>query len=170
VELPKHYNITRINAIVRDPRGVFVFWEIRDADRKVYERQAGFRGYFLRVSLDKCKMGNGAGTVFTVPVSGSDTERYIHFPPGGYCRELCNSDADAPFNVALCYSYAGGEAVLAVTLPFRLPGMLELSERIVPAHDENTLLGLSGIDDLPVLRNREHISVMRKSNGLCNSR
>jgi hypothetical protein len=149
---------------------VFVFWEIREADRRVYERQSGFRGYFLRVSLDKCKMGNEAGTVFTVPVSAGDTERYIHFPPNGHCRELCNADAEAPFNVALCCSYTGGEAVLAVTLPFRLPGILELSERIAPAREENTLLRLSGIDDLPVLRNREQVSVMRRNNGLCKAR
>jgi hypothetical protein len=154
VELPRQYNITQINAIVRDPLWVFVFWEIREADRRIYEKQAGFRGYFLRVSLDKCKMGNGAGTVFTVPVSTGDTEMYIHFPPDGHCRELCNADAEAPFNIALCYSYTGGEAVLAVTLPFKLPGMLEISERVAPARDENTLLRLSGLDDLPVLRKR----------------
>jgi hypothetical protein len=153
VELPKQYNITRINAIVRDPLWVFVFWEIRDADRKIYEKQHGFRGYFLRVSLDQCKKGNEAGTVFTIPVSANDTERYIHFPSVEHCKELCGSDVVSPFNVALCYSHTGGEAVLAVTLPFRLPGMLEISERIVPARDKDTLLRLSGIDDLPVLRN-----------------
>jgi hypothetical protein len=170
VELPKQYNITRVNAIVRDPLWVFVFWEIREADRKIYEKQSGFRGYFLRVSLDRCKKGSEAGTVFTVPVSGGDTEMYIHFPPDGHCRKLCNADAEAPFNVALCYSYAGGDAVLAVTSPFRLPGMLKISERIAPARNENTLLRLSGIDDLPVLRNRENVSIMHENNGFCNAR
>jgi hypothetical protein len=170
VELPRQYNITRINAIVRDPLWVFVFWEIREADRKIYEKQPGFRGYFLRVSLDRCKKGNEAGTVFTVPVSGNDMERYIHFPPDGHCRKLCNAEAEAPFNVALCCSHAGGEANLAVTPPFRLPGMLKISERIAQARDKNTLIGLSGIDDLPVLRNRENVSIMHENNGFCDAR
>jgi hypothetical protein len=166
VELPRQYNITRINAIVRDPLWVFVFWEISDADRKTHEKQPGFRGYFLRVSLDKCKKGNAASTVFTIPVSGGDTEWYINFPPGGRCREICNAEAEAPFNVALCCVHSGSETVLASTLPFRLPRALEISERRVPARDENTLLQLSGIDDLPVLRNREHIA--HKGDCFCN--
>ena len=74
VELPKHYNITQINAIVRDPLWVFVFWEIREADRKIYEKSPGFRGYFLRVSLDKCKMGSTVSSLFTIPITPSDSE------------------------------------------------------------------------------------------------
>ncbi|MDR2444505.1 MAG: DUF4912 domain-containing protein [Spirochaetaceae bacterium] len=166
VELPKHYNITQIDAIVRDPLWVFVFWEIREADRKIYEKSHGFRGYFLRVSLDKCKMGSTVSSLFTIPVSPSDSEWYIHFPPDGPCRKICNTTGgmpDATFNVALCAAYSGGEATLAVTTPFRLPRMLEISERSVPVHDENTLLRMSGIDDLMILRNTERISVLPKN-------
>jgi hypothetical protein len=168
-ELPKHYNITQIDAIVRDPLWVFVFWEIREADRKAYEKSPGFRGYFLRVSLDKCKLGSTVSSLFTIPVSPADSEWYIHFPPDSPCRKICNMTEDAPFNVALCVSYSGSEAVLAVTPPFRLPRMLEISERSVPVHDENTLLRMSGIDDLTILRNNERISILPKNDYLCNS-
>jgi hypothetical protein len=173
VELPKHYNITQIDVIVRDPLWVFVFWEIREADRKIYEKSPGFRGYFLRVSLDKCKMGSTVSSLFTIPVSPSDSEWYIHFPPDGPCRKICNMTGgtpDAPFNVALCASHSGGEAVLAVTSPFRLPKMLEIPERSVPVHDENTLLGMSGIDDLAILRNGERIPIFPKNDDHCNTR
>jgi hypothetical protein len=170
VELPKHYNITQIDAIVRDPLWVFVFWEIREADRKAYEKSPGFRGYFLRVSLDKCKLGSTVSSLFTIPVSPSDSEWYIHFPPDGPCRRICNTTEDAPFNVALCASYPIGEAMLAVTLPFRLPRMLEISERRAPVHDENTLLRMSGIDDLAILRNSERISILPKNDCPCNSK
>jgi hypothetical protein len=170
VELPKQYNITQITAIVRDPLWVFVFWEIRDADRRIYERRQGFHGYFLRVSLDKCKMGDTVSTMFTIPVSSSDSEWYIHFPPDGYCRKICNTAEDAPFNVALCAAYSGGESVLAATHPFRLPRMLEFSMRSAPAHNDNTLLLISGIDDLPVLRNREHIPAVPAGDGCCHNK
>ncbi|MDR0662777.1 MAG: DUF4912 domain-containing protein [Spirochaetaceae bacterium] len=169
VELPKRYNITRIDAIVRDPLWVFVFWEIREADRRLHERNPGFHGYFLRVSLDKCKFGAAVSSLFTIPVSVSDSEWYIHFPPDAPCRKICNSTgepSDTLFNVALCVSYANTESVLTRTHPFKLPRTFELSERM-PANDENTLLRMSGIDDLTILRNGERVSVIPKNNDTC---
>jgi hypothetical protein len=168
VELPKRYNITRINAIVRDPLWVFVFWEIRETDRKLYEKNSGFHGYFLRVSLDKCKFGSTVSALFTIPVKASDSEWYIHFPPDSPCRKICNMTEDAPFNVALCASYANNEIVLATTLPFRLPRMLEISETLPgnSGNDKNILLQMSGIDDLTVLRNRERASIIPNDDGL----
>ncbi|MDR2659730.1 MAG: DUF4912 domain-containing protein [Spirochaetaceae bacterium] len=170
VELPKRYNITRIDAIVRDPLWIFVFWEIREADRKIYEKQTGFHGYFLRVSLDKCKKGNTVSSLFTIPVSAADSEWYVNFPPDGYCRKICDMAEDSPFNVSLCASCAGGEHVLAVTHPFRLPRMLEISERSAPVNDKDTLLRMSGMDDLQVLRNGDRISFPPKNYGFCDSR
>jgi hypothetical protein len=170
VELPERYNITQINAIVRDPLWVFVFWEIRDADRKLYEKSSGFHGYFLRVSLDKCKLGSTVSSLFTIPVNYSDSEWYIHFPPDSPCRKICNMTEDAPFNVALCVSYANNEIVLASTLPFRLPRMLEVSSGSISANDENIMLRLSGIDDLTILRNSERISVLPKNGASCDTR
>ncbi|MDR1147961.1 MAG: DUF4912 domain-containing protein [Spirochaetaceae bacterium] len=166
-ELPKRYGITQIDAIVRDPLWVFVFWEIRDVDRKLYEKPAGFNGYFLRVSLDQCKMGNAVSALFTIPVSAADSEWYINFPPDGHCRKICNMMEDAPFHVALCASRAGGDVELAATRPFRLPRMLEISERSFPVHDKNTLLRMSGMDDLLVLRNSDRISFSPKSYVFC---
>jgi hypothetical protein len=169
VDLPKRYNITQIDAIVRDPLWVFVFWEIRDADRKLYEKNSGFHGYFLRVSLDKCKLGSAVSSMFTIPVNVSDSEWYIHFPPDSPCRKICKISGetpDAPFNVALCVSYANIESVLAVTRPFRLPRILEISERM-PVNDENTLLRISGIDDLTILRNSERISSIPQNDVSC---
>jgi hypothetical protein len=166
-EIPKRYGITQIDAIVRDPLWVFVFWEIRDADRKLYEKPAGFNGYFLRVSLDKCKMGNAVSELFTIPVSAADSEWYINFPPDERCRKICDMIEDAPFNVALCAARIGGNVALATTRPFRLPAMLEISERSAPVHDKNTLLRMSGMDDLLVLRNSDRVSFSLKSYVSC---
>jgi hypothetical protein len=169
VELPKRYNITQIDAIVRDPLWVFVFWEIREADRKMYEKNSSFHGYFLRVSLDKCKMGASVSSLFTIPVSVSDSEWYIHFPPDSPCRKICNITgeiSDAPFNVALCVSHANTESVLTATPPFRLPRMFEIPERM-SVNEENTLLRMSGIDDLTILRNSERLSIIPKNDDFC---
>jgi hypothetical protein len=123
-ELPESYNITYIDVIVRDPLWVFVFWEIRDADRRAYERQAGFRGYFLRVNLDSCKMGLAVSSLYTVPVDISDSEWYINFPPDSPCRRLCGGAEAAAFNVTLCAARTGGTDVLASSVPFSLPKTL----------------------------------------------
>ena len=47
--LPKQYNISYVEVIIRDPLWVFVFWEIKLHDKEVHENAKDFKGYFLRV-------------------------------------------------------------------------------------------------------------------------
>jgi hypothetical protein len=87
VPLPRHYNITWLEILPRDPLWAFAFWEIKAQDRERFEAAAEFNGYCLRASL------TGAGAAFTVPVGGDDNAWYLGFPPrrGEYTVELCVS-------------------------------------------------------------------------------
>ena len=49
VALPKQYNISFIDVIIRDPLWVFVYWEIKGHDREIHENAGDFNGYCLRV-------------------------------------------------------------------------------------------------------------------------
>ena len=48
--LPKQYNITFIELLIRDPLWVFLFWEVKGSDKEVFEKEADFEGYCLRVN------------------------------------------------------------------------------------------------------------------------
>ncbi|GHU39598.1 DUF4912 domain-containing protein [Spirochaetia bacterium] len=158
VELPKQYNLTYIEAIVRDPLWVFVYWEVRGADKTQLEKTAGFQGYLLKVSLFKCIADNSKSVQYTVSVAPDDTSWYLNFPPDNPCRRICNMVDGCSFRVELCAEINDEITVLAHTQSFTLPGVLG------PSGEGNTMLRinpfirLSGLDDLQVLRNGERTS------------
>jgi hypothetical protein len=136
--LPKQYNITYLEYIIRDPLWVFVFWEIKSHDKEIYETSPDFGGYFLRVYC----LESGEH-IFTVPVGVDDTAWYLGFPPdSGRCR------------VELCVQQGGGELMLAVSRSFILPALLKPSD----LHAPETLARLSGAEDFPVIRNADRLS------------
>jgi hypothetical protein len=161
VSLPKQYNITYIEVLPRDPLWVFTFWEIKSHDKDIHERAGDFGGYFLKViPLGK----SGGDNSFTVSVEPEDTAWYLGFPPGGGC-----------FRVDLCVLRGDEELVLAASSPFRLPKLLDSPRRgFAGQAGEETpaaagegrqkqggpgrLAALSGLDDLPVLRNSDRLS------------
>jgi hypothetical protein len=136
--LPKQYNITYLEYIIRDPLWVFVFWEIKSHDKEIYENLPDFGGYFLKVySLESGEH------IFAVPVGVDDTAWYLGFPPdSGRCR------------VELCVQQGGGETRLAVSRPFTLPVLLKPSDPRAP----ESLARLSGAEDFPVIRNGDRLS------------
>jgi hypothetical protein len=134
--LPARYNSTYIEALVRDPLWVFVFWEIRCADKTKYEREENFGGYYLRVQPENAETGS-----FSVQVGNTDTAWYLGFPPGG-----------GKFKVELCFETGSGFKTIACSKTFRLPRLLNKqgdNEKL----KEKPLIALSGLDDFPVLRN-----------------
>ena len=159
VHLPKQYNITFVEVIVRDPLWVFVFWEVKSQDKEQYEKSEKFEGYYLKVtplpssirsSLALPIQEPGEG-VFTVPVDVTDNAWYL-----GFNSEIPVKD---PYKVELCAAIDGEEIMLAVSRPFVLPALPGL-----PAHNDknenngvpdNPLLLLSGLCDFPVLRRNE---------------
>jgi hypothetical protein len=148
VPLPKQYNITFIEVMPRDPLWVFTFWEIKSHDKDFYERAPDFTGYCLKVS--PLKGAAGQDDSFKVPVGPADTAWYLGFPPSGGC-----------YRVELRAVRSGGEVILAVSHPFKMPKLLTPSKAAEAAEREiyqNPLSRLSGAGDLPVLRNGDRLS------------
>jgi hypothetical protein len=171
VPLPKQYNITFIEVMVRDPLWAFVFWEIKAFDKETFEKAPDFGGYYLKVSPweEEGRRGdgrrpNGEG-VFTVPVETGDTARYLGFSPDGA------ADTQAPRQkVELCAKRGAGESVLAVSEPFRLPSLPMLPAG--PEQEENCgryknpLVRLSGCGDFHILRNPDRFLRPKKDGSL----
>jgi hypothetical protein len=125
--IPRQYNITFIDVIVRDPLWAFVFWEIKEHDREIFERDPEFCGYFLQVH----SLGQDSRVLkdwsFTVQVASNDTARYLGFsdyPPdggqGGY------------FRIDLYVSFGVRSEALAASRVFGLP---KLPRRLRPVGD-----------------------------------
>jgi hypothetical protein len=147
--LPKHYNISYIEVLIRDPLWAFAFWEINAHDKEIHERAPDFGGYCLKVMPVP---GSAAGdSSFTVQVGTGDAAWYLGFPPEG-----------GRFKVELCAIRKNGAVVLAVSKPFRLPILPGSGEAPEAAAFTNPLLRLSGIEDFKILRNTMRSSRLPK--------
>ncbi|MDR2144806.1 MAG: DUF4912 domain-containing protein [Treponema sp.] len=166
VPLPKQYNITYLEVLLRDPLWVFAFWEIKKYDREHFEKSGDFEGYCLKVSSvgsavspDRKKTPEKAffpETVFTVSVGAEDTAWYLGFPPQGgeFYVELC---------VRLRDSREPGRdradlflKPLAASRPFFIPRLFN-----PPENEEmlkNPLIRLSGAEYFSILRNTDRFS------------
>jgi hypothetical protein len=155
--IPRQYNITFIDVIVRDPLWAFVFWEVKEHDREGFEKNPEFSGCFLRVS--PAGEGNSQGNLFfTVQVDNNDTARYRGFseyPPEGL--------REGAFRVELCAGFGERWEVLAVSRSFRLPGLQK--KTILNQDPPPSLLTLSGLNEFPILRNADRMSHLRFSSG-----
>jgi hypothetical protein len=156
--IPRQYNITFIDVIVRDPLWAFVFWEVKEHDRELFERDPDFSGYILRVSpAGDYSRGDLS---FTVQVDSGDAARYLGFseyPPEDF--------REGAFQVELCAGLGGSREALAVSRSFRLPRLqkkiLSDQENVLPP----SLPLLSGLNEFPILRNADRMSHLRFSGG-----
>jgi hypothetical protein len=146
--LPKQYNITFIEVMLRDPLWAFVFWEVKVHDREYYENHPDFAGYQIRVSPLELPRREAEAAAFAVSVENEDTARYLGFPP----------DYSGLFKIDLCVLRGGAVLVLASSDSFRLPKLLHL-----PVYDKNPLIHLSGAEDFQVLRSADRLSRSRRS-------
>ena len=153
VPLPKHYNITFIEMIIRDPLWAFVFWEIKAQDKEQIEKLPDFEGYYLKVSpLVNEKTGSSAQTEiknFRIHVKPDDTAWYLGLSPDMF-NEISQTEQNR-FKVELCAEIKGEETVLAISAPLRLPELYHAAGE----HDANPLIHLSGYADFQVMRNNE---------------
>lgn len=157
VLLPKQYNITFIEVLIRDPFWAFAFWEIKGSERENRERAPDFGGYRLRVSAiaDRGALppmppspARQKEDSFTVPVGPEDTAWYLGFSPEG-----------GRFVVELCAALGGKDTALAVSRPFTLPKLVK-PPYVKDALYDNPLIRLSGAEDFRVIRNRDRRSRM----------
>jgi len=154
VLLPKRYNISYIEVIIRDPLWAFVFWEIKGHDREVHENAADFNGYCLRViplgeNGEKGQLENS----FTVPIGLQDCARYLGFAE----HSSMNSGR---YLINLNVSRGDSELQIASSLPFNLPKLYE-NENITQMSG-NPLIRLSGVQDLSITKNIDRQSRIKR--------
>ena len=165
--LPKQYNITFIEVMIRDPLWAFVFWEIKASEKEQFEKDESFDGYYLKVSrLDNNHPGSGNSGLFMVSVRPDDTAWYLSLSPA-FEADISLADQNQ-FKVEFCAGVGGIETVLAVSSPVRLPYLPELPS--AGKHDAsmacgNELVRLSGYVDFHVLRRNERQLRMKKGEG-----
>ena len=180
--LPKQYNISFIEVMIRDPLWAFVFWEIKAADKELFEKAQDFDGFYLKVSSwvpapDKSRapaegpprQGNETNGTFTVPVKSEDTAWYLGLAPTvetGKPRTAAFTD-HVQYKVELCAGRRGEETILAASKPFRLPLLHELpagtGKQEARSSRVNPLVRLSGYGDFHILRNNERVMRTKRS-------
>jgi hypothetical protein len=153
--IPRQYNITYVNVLVRDPLWAFAFWEINSRDREAHERAGDFGGYCLRVEPHPGAAGlwpnPGGDSSFTVQVGTGDSAWYLGFSPAG-----------GTFRVELAAIRREEPVILAVSGPFTLPKLHEPLGNRYSRASHNPLLRLSGIDDFRILRDTSRLSRLPK--------
>jgi len=151
--LPKNYNISFIETLIRDPLWTFVFWEIKKHDRDLHEQSMHFDGYRLRVvPLKEPGFQPDMAASFTVTVGKNDCGWYLGFPPNGW---RC-------YKIELCAKHRNDYTVLAESPMFFLPRLiqpkLETESMVIDKDEEiqslyrNPLAQLSGIDNFLLFR------------------
>jgi hypothetical protein len=146
VALPRHYNISYVEVMIRDPLWAFVFWGIRDHDREIHENMPDFEGYCLRVI--PVSEGEAGEDSFTVLVDVNDTARYLGF------QQKPEAATDRCYIVKLCAIRGASELPLAVSRPFTLPRLVEARGRSNDLH-QNPCIGLSGAPDFSVIKSAD---------------
>jgi len=179
VLLPKQYNISYIEVIIRDPLWVFVFWEIKSHDREIYENARDFKGYFLRViPLNKDgKELKPKENTFTVFISKEDNARYLGFTgeksfsdnetddKTAITNEKNSNDAEEInqtnyYKIKLGVTRGANETVIVSSSPFFLPAVCD-HEKII-SMNHNPLLRLSGVQDFSITRNTDRLARVKR--------
>jgi hypothetical protein len=153
--LPKQYNISYIEVIIRDPLWVFVFWEVKGHDREIHENANDFKGYCLRlIPFDEQNNEPKSNeNSFTVSVGAEDCARYLGF------TEHPPQDSNC-YIVKLGVIRGDNELPIVSSLPFYLPKLSE-NENIASLCN-NPLIRLSGIQDLTITKNTDRQSRIKR--------
>jgi hypothetical protein len=173
VALPKQYNISYIEVMIRDPLWAFVFWEVKGHDREIHEKAPNFEGYCLRVVPLRADGGSWGRAFrpdrensFTVPVGVNDAAWYLGFPSTEHQSDGA-AGKDAPsadrwYQVALSARRGDEEILVTVSRPFKLPllapGRKNGAVKDTQGLYQNPLIRLSGACDFSVTRSEEHRS------------
>ena len=148
--IPKQYNISYIEVIIRDPLWVFVFWEIKQHDKESYENSPDFTGYCLRVIPLGAEFQENMEESFTVAIDASDSERYLGLPEDKTVSGL--NTLVRCYIVKLCAIQNGLEIPLAVSLPFV---MSDSASKDIDNLRKNLCISLSGVQDFSVTKGKD---------------
>jgi hypothetical protein len=153
--LPKQYNISYINVLIRDPLWVFVYWEIKNHDRELHENLNDFKGYFLRLIPinGEEKDSKSKEDSFTVPVDINDCARYI-----GLAEH--SPQTQGRYIIKLGVTCGNSEIQIAASQPFCMPKLIENVN--INNMKENPLLRLSAVEDLSIIKNIDRQSRIKR--------
>ncbi|MCL2410362.1 MAG: DUF4912 domain-containing protein, partial [Treponema sp.] len=125
VFLPKQYNITFIDVMIRDPLWAFVFWEIKGQDKETHENDPDFNGYCLRVipvneeGIEELSDEKS----FTIMVGSQDNARYLGFAEK--TGEGYSLDSSGSYIIKLSVLYGETEKEIISSRIFSLPKLYE---------------------------------------------
>jgi hypothetical protein len=151
--LPKQYNISYIEVIIRDPLWVFVYWEIKGHDREIHENADDFKGYCLRIVPLNEEKTESKEDSFTLPVSADDCARYIGFAEH-------TSQTQSSYIIKLGVIRGDSELQIIESLPFHLPKLIRNIN--IFSMKENPLVHLSGIQDLSTTKSTDRQSRIKR--------
>ena len=158
--LPKQYNITFIEVMIRDPLWAFVFWEIKTQDKEQIEKSQDFEGYYLKVSPftagNTGDFSQAEVKAFKIPVKPEDTAWYLGLSPAMF-GEISQTEQNQ-FTVEFCADIKGEEIVLVTSNPVKLPDM----PQVAGEYEANPLACLSGFTDFHIIRNNERLQRQKK--------
>jgi hypothetical protein len=155
VALPKQYNISFIEVIIRDPLWAYVFWEIKAHDREMHENAEDFNGYCLRViPLDEGETTpKTKENSFTVSIFKEDTAKYLGFAEH-------SPQAAGRYIIQLCVLRGDSESQIAVSAPVNLPRLI--GNESLCDMEKNPLVRLSGIEDFSTIKNTDRQSRIKR--------
>jgi len=155
VALPKQYNISFIEVIIRDPLWAYVFWEIKSHDRELHENAEDFNGYCLRViplnegeNIQKLKENS-----FTVSIDKDDSARYLGFAEH-------SPQAEGRYVIKLCVIRGESEIQIAVSQPFNMPRLIDSGNFIKT--DTNPFMRLSGAHEFSTINSTDRESRVKR--------
>ena len=153
VALPKQYNISFIEVMIRDPLWVYIYWEIKRHDRELYENSGNFDSYFIRIyPLNEGEViptsPVSRENSFTIAINTNDLGRYVGFTED-YMLE------SRRYIIKLGVIHNGTEHQIAISQPFMLPEIShEISYGIVN-NTLNPLIRLSGAFDFSTTKSMD---------------
>lgn len=138
-ELPKSYNHTKINTLLRNPAWAFVFWDIREADSTMLKKNS-ITSLILSIQFYDNKFTEKSSDSFELQVSSEDREQYVLLPAG---KKF--------YSINLEYIKPGvGKDVLASTKRVEIPQECQAVTNTQPGQKMNVspLVELSGMESL----------------------
>ncbi len=145
-QLPRAYNSTEVEIMLRNPVWAFLYWNISEADQLSLSRHPE-RTTMLRVSSFSEKDLQKPDDSFDIQISGGDNERYVLLPPGKrYFRADLISAAGESAKIlasSKIFEMPHGSRLLTEMRPGRLPALSPVME-------------LSGMRDLLLEHYKNH--------------
>ncbi|MDR0302309.1 MAG: DUF4912 domain-containing protein [Treponema sp.] len=155
VVLPKQYNISFIEVIIRDPLWAYVFWEIKSHDREMHENAADFKGYCIRLIplIDGEDIQKSKENSFTVSIDKDDNARYLGFAEH-------SPQTEGRYVIKLSVIRGEAELQIAVSQPFNMPRLIEKNGNFCT--DDNPFVRLSGVRDFSTTNSTDRESRVKR--------